>query len=65
MAGVGTNIRHLREAQSMTQQELARQVGITQAMLCYIERGSKNPSLQVGYEIAKALRCRVEDLLAE
>lgn len=65
MAGVGTNIRHLREAQNMTQGELARQVGITQAMLCYIERGSKNPSLQVGYEIAQALQCKVEDLLAE
>ena len=65
MAGVGTNIRHLREAQNMTQSELARQVGITQAMLCYIERGSKNPSLQVGYEIAQALQCKVEDLLAE
>lgn len=63
--GVGSNIRRRREEKEMTQQELARQVGITQAMLCWIERGTRNPSLRVGNEIAKVLQCRVEDLLAE
>lgn len=63
--GVGSNIRRRREEKEMTQRELARQVGITQAMLCWIERGTRNPSLQVGNEIAKVLQCRVEDLLAE
>lgn len=46
----------------MTQALLAEQVGITQAMLCQIERETKNPSLQVGREIAKALGCQIEDL---
>lgn len=63
--GVGSNIRRRREEKEMTQRELARQVGITQAMLCWIERGTRNPSLQVGNEIAKVLQCRVEDLLEE
>ena len=63
--GVGSNIRRRREEKEMTQRELARQVGITQAMLCWIERGTRNPSLQVGNEIAKVLQSRVEDLLEE
>lgn len=62
---VGRNIRNLREHRGITQVQLAEKVGITQAMLCQIERGTKNPSLQVGAEIAKSLSCKVEDLLAE
>ncbi len=62
---VGKNIRDLRERRGITQVQLAERVGITQAMLCQIERGTKNPSLQVGAEIAKNLSCKIEDLLAE
>ncbi len=62
---VGKNIRKIRESKGLTQMWLAEQVGVTQAMLCQIERGTKNPSLQVGAEIAKALSCQLDDLLAE
>lgn len=62
---VGRNIRNLREHRGITQVQLAEKVGLTQAMLCQIERGTKNPSLQVGAEIAKSLSCKVDDLLAE
>ncbi len=62
---VGKNIRDLRERRGIPQVQLAERVGITQAMLCQIERGTKNPSLQVGAEIAKNLSCKIEDLLAE
>lgn len=61
---VGANIRHIREARGMTQAYLAEQVGITQAMLCQIERETKNPSLQVGREIARLLGCTVEELFS-
>lgn len=60
---VGTNIRRLREAKDVTQAWLAERAGISQAMLCQIERGTKNPSLQVSSEIANALGCAIEDLL--
>lgn len=62
---VGSNIRRLREKKGMKQVEVAEQVGITQAMLCQIERETKNPSLQVGMEIAKALGCTVDELLRD
>lgn len=34
-------------------------------MLCQIERGTKNPSLQVAAEIAKLLGCELGELLSD
>lgn len=62
---VGRNIRRIREAREMTQEHLASEAGISQPMLCQIEKGTKNPSLQVAAEMAKVLECRIEDLLVD
>jgi len=62
---VGENIRNARERAGLTQARLAEQAGVTQAMLCQIERGTKNPSLQLGAEIAKILNCSLESLLMD
>jgi Predicted transcriptional regulators len=61
---VGKNIRRIREQTGFTQAYVAEQAGVTQAMLCQIERGTKNPSLQLGAEIARILNCSLESLLA-
>lgn len=61
---VGENIRRIRESKNLTQAYVAKRVGISAAMLCQIERGTKNPSLQVGKEIADVLECSLERLLA-
>lgn len=63
--GVGENIERIRKEKGMKQVELAKKIGITQAMLCQIERGTKNPSLQVGMLLAKTLGCRIEDFFTE
>lgn len=60
---VGENIRRVREKKGMSQACVAQQVGISQAMLCQIERGTKNPSLQVGKAIADVIGCKVDTLL--
>lgn len=60
---IGTNIRRIREEKGISQVSLAEQAGISQAMLCQIERGTKNPSLQIGVELARLLDCQVETLL--
>ena len=60
---VGENIRKIRLNKNIQQVELAEKVGVTQAMICQIERGTKNPSLQVAYLIAEALECKTEDFL--
>lgn len=60
---VGENIRRIREEKGMAQAYLAGQAGISQAMLCQIERGTKNPSLQIGKEIANCFDVPIERLL--
>ena len=60
---VGAMIRKKREEKGLQHVDVADRVGISQAMLCQIERGTKNPSLQVSKEIANVLGCQIEDLL--
>lgn len=62
---VGENIRRIREGCGMSQAELGRQVGVSAPMINQVERGVKNPSLQVGAEIARVLGVELEALLSE
>ena len=62
---VGSNIRRIRTEKWIKQKDVAAYAGISGAMLCQIERGTKNPSLQVGKLIADALGCSVEELMEE
>lgn len=62
---VGENIRRIRTEKGVTQMWLAEQAGISQAMLCQIERETKNPSIQVGRNIAAALHIPMEELFAQ
>ncbi|MFR4440012.1 MAG: helix-turn-helix domain-containing protein [Hungatella sp.] len=62
---VGENIRNIRQEKGLTQAYVAKQAGITQAMLCQIERGTKNPSLQIGKEIADVLGCALDRLIID
>ncbi len=62
---VGHNIRRIRKARGITQERLAEEAGISQAMLCQVEKGLKNPSLLVSAEMAKILGCRIEDFLKD
>ena len=57
------NIRNKRYECGMSQRELADAVGISQSMLCQIERGTKLPSLPIGRLIADALGCTIDELL--
>lgn len=60
---IGKNIKARREELKLSQVRLAEQAGITQSMLCQIERGTKTVSLPLGKEIADLLDCKIEDLL--
>lgn len=60
---IGKNIQEVRESQNLTQAETAERVGITQAALCQIERGTRNPSLQVAASLAVVLGCKIERFL--
>lgn len=52
---VGTNVRRLREAQGMTQEQLAERSGFGQNYLSDLERGRRNPTVVTVFELAQAL----------
>ena len=60
---VGTNIKRLREAREMTQEELAEAVNVSRVMIAQIERDSRCPTVILGNTIAQALGCDILQLL--
>lgn len=62
---IGTNIKRLRQEKEITQVELAERIGVTQSMLCQIERGTKAVTLPLGKQIAEIFDCSVDDLFKE
>ena len=62
---VGDKIRRLRDARALTQEELARKVGITVAALSRIERNSAEPRPKTRRMLAEALGVAPRDLLED
>lgn len=58
----GTNVRKYRKKANLTQAELALAASVTPSMINQIEKGIKNPSVLVGFEIAKALETTLDEL---
>lgn len=52
---VGANIRRLRKAKGMTQEQLAHDAGVAARYVAGVERAEENPSLKFIVKIATAL----------
>jgi transcriptional regulator with XRE-family HTH domain len=64
MSGIGQIIKQKREAQQLTQTELAKKAQVvTQAMISRIEAGDENAKIDTLRGIAAALGCSVVDIL--
>ena len=63
MSKLGYNIKNRRESIGLEQTELAERVKTTQAMISYIENGSKIPSVALLTAIADVLGSSVDELL--
>ena len=62
--GVSVKLRKLREASGLTQEQLAKKVGVSQGYLAHLESGGRtNPSLALIRRLAKALKVKVGELL--
>lgn len=60
---IGLAIREIRLKKDLTQGELAEMVGVTQSMICQLERGTKAVTVPMLLEIADALGCKAAGLL--
>ena len=54
---VGLEIKRRRTAMGLTQEEFADVSGLHRTYISGIERGERNATLDVVFQIAKALRC--------
>ena len=60
---VGRNVRAVRQARGMTQEELAETSGFSQQYISGLERGLRNPTVVTLYELAQALKSTPVELL--
>ena len=57
-----TRIKELRARYNLTQEGLAKKVGVRRETIVFLEKGKYNPSLKLAYDIAKTLKTTIEEL---
>jgi len=57
-----TKIKELRARHNLTQDDLAKKVGVRRETVLYLEKGKYNPSLKLAHDIAKVLQTTIDDL---
>ena len=57
-----TRIKELRARHDLTQEDLAKKVGVRRETILYLEKGKYNPSLKLAHEVAKALKTTIDEL---
>jgi putative transcriptional regulator len=62
VATMKNNVRIQRVIRNMTQEELARKVGVTRQTINAIEKGKYNPSLELAFKLAKLFDMKIEEL---
>lgn len=62
---VGANVRALRIAKGLTQEQLAFEAGLDLTYVGGIERGKRNPSLLVMARLSKGLRVKLTDIVTD
>lgn len=62
---IGANVRRLRLAAGMSQEELAARVGVEQFYISGLEAGRRNPTVKTIWSVAQALDVKVGVLFEE
>lgn len=57
-----THMKELRARYNLTQEDLAKIVGVRRETILFIEKGNYNPSLLLAHDIAKALHTTIDEL---
>ncbi|MGD9778974.1 helix-turn-helix transcriptional regulator [Methanomethylovorans sp.] len=57
-----TRIKEFRARYDLTQEDLAKKVGVRRETIGFLEKGKYNPSLKLAYRIAKCLNSTLDEL---
>lgn len=61
---LGERLRFFRESRKLTQKDLAKAAGVSQATIAHIEASSKDPSVETLKKLASALDTHIATLFA-
>lgn len=61
----GENLKNIRLARNLSQQDLANMVGIDRANISRWENGTVEIPLSIAYHIAKTLRVNLNDMVSK
>ncbi|BDR52834.1 transcriptional regulator [Bombiscardovia nodaiensis] len=56
------SLAHLRKERHWSQEDLARQLGVSRQTIISIEKGQFNPSLPLAFQLAEAFGLTIEDI---
>ena len=57
-----TRIKEYRARYDMTQEDLAKKVGVRRETIVFLEKGKYNPSLRLAHDVATALNAKIDDI---
>ena len=57
-----TRIKEFRARYDLTQEDLAKAVGVRRETILYLEKGKYNPSLKLAHDVAITLKSTIEEL---
>lgn len=57
-------IKEFRIAHGLSQEELAKRVGVRRETMLFLEKGKYNPSLRLAYRTAKVLKTTIDELFS-
>jgi len=57
-----TRIKELRARYDLTQEDLARKIGVRRETILFVEKGRYSPSLKLAHDIAKVLQTTIDEL---
>ena len=57
-----TRIKELRARYDLTQDDLARKVGVRRETILYLEKGKYNPSLKLAHDVARVLKTTIDNI---
>ena len=61
---LGEHVKSRRVALGTSTYDLARDVGVTDVTISYVERGLRRPSLMLAMKLADALGCTLTELVS-
>jgi len=57
-------MKKYREKNDITQEQLAKKVGVARQTILFMEKGKYNPSLRLAHQIARELNAKIEDIFS-